>query len=504
VSDPYDVAIAWYGPVGAVAALLCGQAGLRTLVLEPTTSVYHLPRAAHFDAEIMRTFQQVGVADAILPACEPVPGMDLVTGAGEVLRRFDTRSRRGEHGWETSWMFYQPEVEAALRAAVAECPTVDVLLGWQLTSFVPGDERVVLVASSTDGAVDDGRSARYLLGADGARSSVRRTARLAVEDLQFDQPWLVVDTVLGRPVELPEVAQQICDPARPSTFVPMAGDRRRWEFMLLPGERPEAMEAPERVRALLSRWIDPDDVEVVRAVVYTFHALIASPWRAGRVLIAGDAAHQMPPFFGQGMCAGIRDVRNLVWKLAMVVRGLASDTLLDTYETERSPHVRAIIEAAVALGGLLQTTDEVEAAARDEAMLADRANGDQAADDGAGLLPQIGAGLLDAERGGGRHLPQPPLADGSRFDDLLGDGFALLGRPGAVVPTWSDDVAAWWTSAGGRTLTIERALDDGALDDWIDDDRWVLVRPDRQTYAAGPDPSAIVAELHAAIGTPPG
>ena len=307
--------------------------------------------------------------------------------------------------------------------------------------------------------------ARYLLGADGARSLVRKQLGVGSEDLQLDQPWLVVDTVLTRPVDLPVLVQQICDPARPTTFVPMCGQRRRWEFMLLPGETAADLERPGRITELLAPWVEPGDVEIVRAVVYTFHAILAERWRDRRVFLLGDAAHQMPPFLGQGMCSGIRDAHNLIWKLALVARGLAPDALLDTYQEERAPHVRAIIETAVMLGGLLQTTDPEVAAARDAAMLAPDAAPPERTEIG-GLT----SGVIVA--GGGRRVVD------------RGDGFELRVAVAAALP---DELASWWRGIGGRTVVrpgVRPAL---------------VVRPDGYCFGKADDPARLLAALRSML-----
>lgn len=168
---------------------------------------------------------------------------------------------------------------------------------------------------------------------------------------------------------LPEFALQVCDPARPHTLVPMPAPRFRFEFMLLPGEDPVAMQTPEAVAELTAGWLPAGAATVERSAVYTFHGLITTRWRSGRVLLAGDAAHQTPPFLGQGMCSGMRDAANLAWKLHAVLRG-ADEALLDTYQQEREPAVRSIVQAAVDFGRIICTLDPAQAAARDEAMLA--------------------------------------------------------------------------------------------------------------------------------------
>jgi len=381
----YDVVVAGYGPVGAVAANLLGQRGLRTLVVEPTTSLYHLPRAAHHDREIHQVYEALGVLDDLRDAIAENRGMDFVTADGE--RLFGFVAEPGQ-----SWMFYQPDLERALRAGVDRHPSVEVRLAHEVRGFVDRGTHVeVDVSGSTV-------TTRWLLGCDGARSTVRKHLDVDLFDYGFDQPWFVVDTLLRGDVDLPEICLQICDPARPTTFIPMAGRHRRWELMLLPSDDADAM--PARLAELLAPWVRMDDIEVLRAVVYSFHALVADRWRVGNVVLAGDAAHQMPPFLGQGMCSGIRDVVNLVWKLDLVNRGIAGEHLLDTYQTEREPHVREIIELAVALGGILQTTDAHVAAARDAEMLARTSSGAPATAEHP--LPRLGPGLVGANGRAGR------------------------------------------------------------------------------------------------------
>jgi 3-(3-hydroxy-phenyl)propionate hydroxylase len=237
--------------------------------------------------------------------------------------------------------------------------------------------------------------------------------------------------------------------------------------MLLPGEDAAAMEHPERITELLAPWVQPEDVEIVRAVVYTFHALLANPWRDRRVFLVGDAAHQMPPFLGQGMCSGVRDAHNLVWKLALVRRGLAGDELLDTYEAERSPHVRSIIETAVALGGLLQTTDPAVAASRDARLLDPDAEQPARSE-----LPGLSTGVI-TDGGGGR----VPDASGA---------FELRMRDEPVLP---EEIAAWWRSIGGRFVRSSNAT--GAI----------VVRPDAYVFGTSDDPAALLNRLRSMLSS---
>lgn len=480
-----EVAIVGYGPVGAVMTGLLARRGVRVAAFERGADVFTLPRAAHFDAEVARTFQFLGAMDTILPATRPTSGMDFVDAEGRVLMAFETEEDEIEEGWPRSFMFHQPDMERALRARVAELPSASVHLEHEVLDVTDRGDHVELTVRDLTTGTDRTVRAAYVVGCDGARSLVRSTMGTRLEDLGFDQPWLVVDAMLHGEADLPARPTQYCTPSRPATFIPSAGAHRRWEFMLLPGEDPAAMEDPRRIRELITPWVDPDALEIIRSAVYSFHALIADGWRRGRLLLAGDAAHQTPPFLGQGMCAGIRDAANLEWKLTRVLHGASAPSILDTYESERSPHVRAFIETAVAAGRIIQTTDPDEAAARD-AFLLDRTVERPPTP----AVPPIGPGLGAADDPARTcRVPQPIDAEGRRRDDLLGDDVALV-----VDPTM-------WTALDA---TERRAIDDRLpvvpsplLAPWLAELGVVavVVRPDRHVLAS----AATAADLAAAV-----
>ena len=282
--------------------------------------MYPLPRAAHVDYEIMRILQAMGCADECAGEIRENLGMDFLNADRELLLRFDSPGL-GPSSWPSSMFIFQPRFDRQLRAAAVDAGA-QVRLGHEITSL-------------------DDLDARWVVGCDGARSFVRREIGVELDDLGFEESWLVVDLVLDADQhKLPDRALQVCDPNRPHTLVPMPAGRFRFEFMLLPGEDPVDIQRPERVKELLTSWIDPSLVEIERGAVYVFHGLIAKQWRRDHVLLAGDAAHQMPPFLGQGMCSGFADAINLAWKLDLVLDGRASEALLDTYANRgERPHV---------------------------------------------------------------------------------------------------------------------------------------------------------------------
>jgi 3-(3-hydroxy-phenyl)propionate hydroxylase len=488
VAHEVEVAVIGYGPVGTVLTGLLARRGVRVAAFERGADVFTLPRAAHFDAEIARTFQLLGAIDAILPATAATSGMDFVDAEGRVLMSFEAEEDEIAEGWPRSFMFYQPDVERALRARVAELPSAAVHLEHEILDVIDRGDGVEITARDLRTGTDRTVTADYVVGCDGARSLVRAAMGTTLEDLAFDQPWLVVDVMLRGEASLPARPTQYCTPARPATFIPSAGAHRRWEFMLLPGEDAGAMETPERIRSLIRPWIDPDLVEIIRSAVYSFHALIADRWRSGRLLIAGDAAHQMPPFLGQGMCAGIRDAANLEWKLTRVLRGRSDPKILDSYESERSPHVRRFIETAVAAGRIIQTTDPEEAAARD-AFLLERTDERPPTP----TVPPIGPGLGDpTDPHRTTRVAQPIDAAGARRDDLLGDEVSLV----VDAAVWSD------LGPGDRARAAALPVVHSALlAPWLAELGVVAVvaRPDRHVLASTADPSGIAAMVEASV-----
>ena len=531
----YDVIIVGYGPVGAVLANLLGSQGHHVAVFERTSSIYHLPRAAHFDHEVMRVFQTLGLADAIAATTLSLGGIDFLSGSGDRLFTIRQPEPPTPFSWSDSFMFVQPQVEAILRHGVERYDNVQVFLDHEVTSLHPREDHVhVAVVDHTTGTAH-GVDGAYAIGADGARSIVRRHMAAPMVDLGFDESWLVVDVALQEAVALPEICQQICDPVRPTVYLPLPEPYRRWELKVLTGEDPRLLEQPARVYELLAPWVDAHQAEIVRAVVYDFHSRVAESWRAGRLLLAGDAAHQMPPFLGQGMGAGIRDAANLAWKLDGVLVGELPSSVLDTYPSERTPHVRAVTEVAVATGELISTTDPAVAAARDARL---REHPD-ASPPVSLVLPALGPGILaDGEHdpGVGCLFIQPWVVaeDGDPYllDEVMGHDFAIVtnlaaedwdalveGAPerawhalgGEVVIVTADPPSSHHsrlhrqpdvdhTTAGvpatapddsfGHRFVHDR---DGYLHQWFEDRAAVavLVRPDRYVYGIAHDPSHV-------------
>jgi len=483
-----DVCIVGYGPVGATLANLLADSGLSVLVLEREADIYMLPRAVHFDDEVMRVFQTLGLAERILLHTHVSPGMRFVDANGKLVLEWPRSPDIGPLGWNVSYRFHQPDLERILRDAAGRRTNIDVRLRAEVFALDQNAHGVaVRFEDLSTGALRTAR-ARYVVGCDGARSLVRRLIGASLEDLGFHERWLVVDVLLKHDVPaLGDYSVQYCDPARAATYVRGVGNRRRWEIALLPHEDSGAMTAPAEVWRLLERFISPNDAELERAACYTFHSAIATRWRDRRLLVAGDSAHQTPPFLGQGLCAGIRDVANLAWKLARVVKQESPESLLDTYQSERSPHVRAYIELAVRLGGLINTR-AAEAAVPGGLARTEPAHMESIKPS---LGPGLAAGIGDLT---GQVAPQPRLADGTRLDDRIGYHFAAL-----LDPRFSADLP------GPLMERLKQkgvaVVTDGAptLQKWLTENHvgGIVVRPDR--YVLGAARTAADMEALAAV-----
>jgi 3-(3-hydroxy-phenyl)propionate hydroxylase len=494
-ADIYDVVVVGLGPTGATLANLLGAAGRSVLVLEKEAGIFPLPRAIHFDGEVLRIFQAAGLREQVLAISRPgIQGMHFVNAAGETMLIRGGTAAAGPHGCANNYYFHQPQLEAVLREGLARFPKVRVLLCHEMTEVVQDDELATVTYRSAESGETHFAWARHVVGCDGARSPVRQAIGSQMIDLGLRQPWLVFDVVLEQPVDLPDHTVQHCDPRRPMTYCNVVGERRRWEIMVLPGDDCEALVRPENLWKMVAPWVRPDQARMERAAIYTFQSLVADGWRDQRLFLAGDACHQTPPFLGQGMCAGIRDASNLAWKLDVVLAGRASDALLDTYESERKPHARALIELAVRLGNIIQTTDPALAAERDAKFQAGRPEIFE-------LPPQLlGAGAFDPSvpELAGRPFPQPQLDDGRLLDEVLGRRGAVIGGR-QVLSAVSATTASLWQHSGA--VVIDQP--DASLREWLraHDASAVILRPDRFIVGvarSGADLERISQYLHVA------
>jgi 3-(3-hydroxy-phenyl)propionate hydroxylase len=507
-----DVAIVGAGPTGVTLARMLGLRGVRVALLERHVGVLPMPRAVHIDGETLRMFDLAGLARPLMKVLRPGGAMHWVNAEGRTLLVRKGVEGLGPHGWHANLYFHQPDLERVLRSSLQALAGVSLVEGTTVVGIRQDPDGVCVdlqptaaqagaEAAPRTGAHADALRARYVVGCDGTRSTVRAafgdTALMA--PLGAPQAWVVADLLLNRPLHLPEHSVQHCDPSRPATAVFVNALRRRWELMLLPGEDPAEMTQAARVWSLLSRWVKPTQAALERAVVYTFDARVARRWQHGRLLLAGDAAHQTPPFLGQGLCAGIRDAANLAWKLALAVhRPAVGEPLLATYGPERQAHAEAFVRLAVEVGDIIQERDPDRARERDERLLRE------------GLTfqfptPTLGSGCHRARPQApdvGRIAPHFELADGRWSDEVAGLGWSVVvdatdqdvarirthantATPRTVPPVGED--VAWVAAAGSGWQTWLRER--GA--------KAVVLRPDRHVFDLCQDDDGLANALRA-------
>lgn len=467
-----DVLICGLGPVGQLLALLLGDLGVNTIAVDEALEPYELPRAAVIDDEVLRIFQAVGLHDQVLENSQVQQAVTYVTARGRGIEVF--RPVGGVLGHPPLVSIHQPSMERTMVAALANRDTVELRWGHRVETIDRAAEHVTAWVRPVDGGRAEPVTAGFLVGCDGGRSAVRSRLQVPFGGSTFAQRWLVVDALLDRPLQKLPHPHFVGDTDRPIVSLPMSPGRHRWEWMIHPGEDQAPFLEPARIRELMEPWLAGEQVEVERAVVYTFHARTAERWRVGRVLLAGDAAHVMPPFVGQGFSSGARDASNLAWKLDAVLNG-APERLLDSYEAERRPHVTSMQQLAVRWGGVVQTTNPRVGVIRDAVNeLLDRSGALRWIGDNVKPLPAYRNGAfaenparLPFRRTVGSLFPQP-----DRLDERLGRGWTAV--------TNTANATSKWREAGVHLAELP-------ANDWLakHDAEWALLRPDRYVFACG-------------------
>jgi 3-(3-hydroxy-phenyl)propionate hydroxylase len=487
------------GPTGITAATLLAQQGLPVLVLDRWADVFPQPRAVHLDDEIYRLLGRIGAADAFAAITRPSLGLRLLDHDHRVLTEFRRTPGAAQHGYPQANMFDQPDFERVLRQNLQRFAAVTLRGDAEVTAVTQTDESARVAFTDRTTGEQLHVDAQYVLACDGANSLTRTAIGGRMQDLGFEQRWLVVDVATDAELDVWDGTHQVCDTRRAGTYMRVGATRYRWEFRLLDGETAGDYAEPQRLLSLLAPWtgtLGVHQLEVVRRTEYTFRAQVADRWRDRRVFLLGDAAHLTPPFIGQGMGAGLRDAANLAWKLAGVLRGELDVAVLGSYEVERKPHATAMVRLAVTIGNAMTAGGRLGAVLR--RVIAPRLH----------LLPGMRARVLDSESPRlhrsalvhrprlagplpGRLAPNAPLGDGTRLDAVDPTSFLVVSA-GSLSPAQRAAV-----ERRGAVL-LETAVGE-ALHAWLRAGRATVavVRPDATVLAAGSNAEAVLARLPA-------
>jgi len=483
-TDIYDVAVIGYGPTGATAANLLGQLGLRVLVIERDPDVYGRARAISTDEEVMRVWQSVGLADRL--AQDMLPDRPLTFVDSGCVEFIEMKVKPRGAGHPPQQFLYQPAVDAVLREGVARFPNVEVLLEHECLRVVTKGDAVELMLADLRTDTFKRFRASYVIAADGGSSPTRGQLGVGYSGRTYRERWVIIDTKVQQEWDAHDRLRFHCNPARPTVDCPTPLGHHRWEYPARAGENEQDLLSEVEIwKVLGDQGITRDQVEILRAVIYSHHVRVADRWRVGPVFLAGDAAHAMPPWIGQGMSAGVRDAANLCWKIAAVVNGQAPESLLDSYQAERKPHVTEVTRRACLVGRIITERNRYVADLRNHVVRAlTRVPGV------IDLLQKLlwipdaryAEGFFAAGKHAavGRQIPQPWVTDPAggtvRLDDLLDHQWAIL-RTGAPPAG-----AQAWTQLGVRTLRISEPT----LNRWLQGKKAtaVVLRPDGFIYAA--------------------
>ncbi len=418
----YDVAIIGLGPTGGTLANLIALGGFSVIILDREKSFYPLPRAVHFDDEVMRVFQTIGIAKSFLNYTIINKGTKFVNSKGKVILDWPRPRKVTENGWYPSYRFNQPDLEKQLRKKLREYKRVEIKQNADVKKVqnINKDYVRILFKNSVDKKMQE-VNAKYVIGCDGANSITRKLMGTNMDNLGFTQKWAVVDLILKKNKKnLPDRTIQYSNPNQPATYCRNVGKRRRWEFAIRNNLSNKKVLSEKYIWNFLKPWLKKKEAYLERKTIYTFKSAISRKWRKGRIFISGDAAHLMPPFMGQGMCAGIRDASNLAWKIMKCLENNHDEKLLDTYQSERFTNVKEYIETTMRMGEFINAVESIQITDN----ITSSTDGIKSMKS---IKPRLGSGLgKKKDKNRGKIFPQFMKKNGKNLDDKFSKNPLLI------------------------------------------------------------------------------
>ena len=407
----YDVTIVGLGPTGGTLANLIALNGFSVLILEREKSFYPLPRAVHFDDEIMRVFQTIGITKDFLKHTIINKGTKFVNSKGKVVLDWPRPRALTENGWYPSYRFNQPDLERQLRKRLKKYKKVKIEQNSEVNKIKNFKDHVKIYFKNTIDKNINVIKSKYVVGCDGANSTIRSQMKTKMDNLGFTQKWAVVDLILKKEKKnLPDRTIQYSNSKQPATYCRNVGKRRRWEFAIKNNQNEKKILSESYLWDFLKPWLKKSEAFIERKTIYTFKSAISRKWKKGRIFIAGDAAHLMPPFMGQGMCAGIRDISNLAWKIAKCLRDKHNEKILNTYQSERFSNAKEYVQTTMRMGefvnavGSDQITDNIS-------------SGNDGTKSMQSIKPKLGNGLgIKTDKNRGKIFPQFKTKNGNSLD----------------------------------------------------------------------------------------
>ena len=479
----YDVAVIGLGPVGSFAALLLEKRGLKVLAIDKDKEIYSLPRAVSISDQGLRMTQEIGIEDVYINNSTEVGGAGFVDkdlnfiGGAIDLKGFAT-----PNGWAPMRFFHQPFTDQEIRKRLG-ATSITTLLQHEILKIKERENDVLFSVKNLENSSEIEYTAKYLIGADGGSSSVRKLLKITQEDLDYNRDWVVVDAELTVPNRLDDKAIQVCDPERIGTFIPAHLPFRRWEFIIYDDEDKNDFQEDEKIQKLIARWLNPKEYKIIRKAIYQFHSVLADDFRKGNCFLIGDAAHQNPPFMGEGMMSGYRDAFNLAWKISYVLNNGFSDSLLDSYQEERRPHAKFVVENSAGIGELMEAYAKADDVSDVPEELVAKGYGSF-------VLPNLDAGLFFGGKAidsmaAGQLFPQiVTYEDGQiteRRDHLFGDGFTLISQNDIVI---CDEHREFLSKLNSTYLVLDEEiiLSNPWVKGFLELGDTFIVRPDKYIY----------------------